>query len=236
MRIPRPTGVPRTVRPFHEPVLGLDEAGRGSVLGPLVLGGFLCEAADEERLRALGVRDSKLLTPGRRVALAKELRTFGQAWTLALLPACIDVAVRKHGLNELEADGFARLIRAAKPARVRVDACDVRPARFAETLAARAGFDGPIDARHHADRELPIVGAASILAKVARDAAIARLEAAAGTPLGSGYPSDPRTLSYLRGNLGRPAGADAPMIRWSWATTARVIREQASPRLETFDP
>jgi ribonuclease HII len=216
-------------------VLGLDEAGRGSVLGPLVVGGFLCDGESASRLRALGVRDSKQLSPARREELYVGLGSVGRRFSVELAPSEIDRAVRRHGLNRLEAEAFAGLIRRARPARVEADACDVRADRFAREIAGLAGFAGPVDARHRADAELPVVGAASIVAKVRRDAALRRLAERLGEELGSGYPSDARTIAHLRELLGRPASGRGH-VRRSWATVERIMA--AAPRftLEEFGP
>jgi ribonuclease HII len=214
-------------------VLGLDEAGRGSVLGPLVLGGFLCPERSVAELVPLGVRDSKLLSPARRAELYEALGQVGRRYTVTLRPQEIDAAVAHRGLNGLEADGFARLVRRARPDRIEVDACDVRAERFGRRVAELARFDGPVVSRHRADRELPVVGAASIVAKVRRDAAVRRLSGQLGLDLGSGYPSDPRTVDHLRGILARP-GVGPPYLRRSWATVERVKRELPRSTLDRF--
>ncbi len=215
-------------------VLGLDEAGRGSVLGPLVLGGFHCDARAARELRSIGVRDSKLLTRAKREELFGRLPSLGSCLSRELAPRSVDAAVRRHRLNGLELEGFAALVQEAGPARVEVDACDVRAERFGARLAEAAEFRGPVESRHRADRDLPIVGAASIVAKVLRDRAIARLESQVGSPIGSGYPSDPRTVEYLR-RAAADRSRDLPDgVRRSWATTQRVIRALETPTLETF--
>ena len=215
--------------------LGLDEAGRGSVLGPLVVGGFLCAAVTAERLAPLGVRDSKLLSPERRRELFRDLGPLGRRFRVTFAPSSIDRAVRHNGLNRLEAEGFARIIRAARPDRVFLDACEVDAARFGREVAARASFRGSMDARNHADRDLPIVGAASIVAKVHRDAAVTGLARRVGSPVGSGYPSDPATRSYLEGAL-RPGRPVPQWVRASWKTTATVMARQTRTTLDRFAP
>ena len=216
-------------------VLGLDEAGRGSVLGPLVIGGFACEIGSVERLRAIGVRDSKLLPAPRRTALHDALAGLGERFSVSFPPERVDAAVDHRGLNRLEADGFARIVRMARPDVVYVDACEVDGERFGREIAAKAGHRGEIVARNHADRDLPLVGAASIVAKVRRDAALARLEARVGTPIGSGYPSDPETRNYLARIL-RPGGATPAWVRRSWKTTATVMAERSRTTLDRFGP
>ena len=216
-------------------VLGLDEAGRGSVLGPLVIGAFAIDADAIPRLLDLGVRDSKLLPADRREKIYAELPGFGDCRSVHLGPARIDAAVAKHGLNDLELATFAEIVRAVGPAETRADACDPNARRFARTLKALSGSEAPVKARHHMDRDDLVVGAASIVAKVERDRAIARLAAEIGEPVGSGYPSDPRTMQFLRRWTAARGARGTSWLRQSWDPTKRLMRERWARRLEEFD-
>jgi ribonuclease HII len=216
-------------------VLGLDEAGRGSALGPLVVGGFLTREGRIDELRELGVRDSKLLPPAERERIFRELPRFGTRWSVPLLPSDIDGAVLHRGLNLLEAAAFARLIRRARPDVAYVDACDPVAARFGRTVGAMTGTRTVVHASHHADRDLPVVGAASIVAKVLRDRAVRRLERDLGRELGSGYPSDPVTVRSLTNALAEREVRHA-WIRYSWKTYARLKPSQPVEPLESFAP
>ncbi|MGI0053546.1 MAG: ribonuclease HII [Thermoplasmata archaeon] len=215
-------------------VLGLDEAGRGSLLGPLVVGGFLAPESALPGLSALGARDSKALSPRRREEVYRRLASVGIRLTVALSPAIIDRAVRERGLNRLEARAFAHLIRRARPDRVILDACDPVADRFGRLVRALADVSAPVEARHHADRDEPLVGAASVVAKVRRDRAVRRLAGALERDLGSGYPSDERTLQAVRVELARVGGAPAPWIRHSWATIERLKPAVPVVPLERF--
>ncbi|MCI4368938.1 MAG: ribonuclease HII [Thermoplasmata archaeon] len=223
-------------RPSTRPgvLLGLDEAGRGSVLGPLVVGGFLLEEERLGELPALGVKDSKQLTPGARERIYGRLRSLGTCSSVTLSAPEVDRWVRRGGLNELEARAFAQLIRRHRPEVAFADACDPVAARFQENIYRLSGSKSRVDARHHADEELPIVGAASIVAKVRRDRAIAGLQARVSGVIGSGYPSDATTVAYVRSCLS--TGAALPdWVRSSWSTTRRLKLERSARPLETFD-
>jgi ribonuclease HII len=215
-------------------ILGIDEAGRGSVLGPLVVGGFLAREADVPRLVELGVRDSKMLTSARRADLYEVLAKVGRRERIVLSPKTIDSFVREGRLNELEARAFGRLVRRTRPFRVFVDACDTDARRFGGRVAHWGGVSPEvIVSRHKADRDLPLVGAASIVAKVVRDRAVARLAKRLGTEIGSGYPSDPVTRAFVEESLRDPA-AERPWLRHSWATT-ETLKPKLPPRpLESF--
>lgn len=214
--------------------MGIDEAGRGSLIGPLVVGGFLAREDRLGSLREVGARDSKLLSADRREAVFASLARVGRRLSIALPAPVVDTWVRRGGgLNRLEAATFARLIRRAAPDLVYVDACDVRADRFGRDVARLAHAEGRVVSRHRADRDLPIVGAASIVAKVRRDRAIGRLRAELGDAVGSGYPSDERTCAFVRGVLAGGAAAP-PWLRHSWATTERLMPKPPRRALETF--
>ncbi len=216
-------------------VLGLDEAGRGSLVGPLVVGGFVTDTATAARLPQMGVRDSKLLSPARRESLYRLLGGHGQRLSVTLPPATIDRHVRVGGLNHLEAHAFARLVRRAGVPHVFADACDPDAKRFGRSVARLAGIQVHMDARHRADATIPVVAAASIVAKVRRDRALARLRREIGEGIGSGYPSDDRTVQFVRDRL-RPGGPLPPWLRSSWRTMERLKPRPTALTLDAFAP
>jgi ribonuclease HII len=214
-------------------VVGVDEAGRGSFVGPLVVGGFAVDDGRLEEVRAAGARDSKELTPSARTEVYARLRRIGQLDSVALHPPVVDRAVLVGGLNDLEASAFGKVIRRLGADEAHVDACDVDEARFGRRVAARSGAGVRVIACHHADRDDPLVGAASIVAKVRRDRALARLRTVLGDGIGSGYPSDAQTVAFVRDHLERSAAVPS-WLRSSWATMTRVKRAEPAPTLERF--
>jgi ribonuclease HII len=215
----------------RETIVGIDEAGRGSWLGPLVVGAFCARRSDLAALRTAGARDSKLLSPSARERVYERLEQLGTCRSVDLAPEEIDRYVAHNGLNELEATAFARLVRELAPTVAYLDACDVDARRFGRRVARLAGPGTRIVARHRADRDLPVVGAASIVAKVRRDQAIRRLAESLGADIGSGYPSDRRTVDFVRRTV--TAGARRPpWLRRSWATTRRVIPARTARTLD----
>jgi ribonuclease HII len=236
----RRSSMGRSVTPAPPPapsgaVLGIDEAGRGSLVGPLVVGGFLLDAARIPELTEIGVRDSKRLTPARREEIFAELPSIGRSWAIPLPPRTVDRAVHRRGLNDLELDAFARIVRSARPDMAFADACDPVAERFGRRLGEASGNCCLVHARHKADRDLPVVGAASIVAKVHRDRALDRLRARLGEDLGSGYPSDRETVAFVRQTLS--GGGPLPSwLRASWATTERLIQGRTARPLEAFGP
>jgi len=212
-------------------VSGVDEAGRGSVIGPLVIAGVSLEEKDLPKLVDLGVKDSKLLSPQKRETLAKQIRELAlNCHVVSLSPVEIDRVVetgkRLHRLNRFEAQAMARVITILKPEVVYVDASDVLADRFGEHIAENLDFKLKIVSEHKADITYPIVSAASIIAKVERDRAISHLQKKHGN-MGCGYPSDSSTIKFL-GDWIRKFGSYPDFVRKSWKTSKRVKRESDS--------
>lgn len=221
-------------------IAGIDEAGRGPVIGPMVMAIVAC--SDEEALGRMGVADSKLLAPQVRERLDAQLRGQFDYELIALAPEEIDRAVNGKSsgdnLNRLEARTAALLI-SRLAARVPISTViidsptrttatyerDVREAlaRLSPALRVRIVCEIKADANHK------VVGAASIIAKVARDAAIRELEATHG-PLGSGYPSDPATQAFLSKNW----RAGHEFFRKSWESYRRLAEGRTQASLADF--
>jgi ribonuclease HII len=216
-------------------VLGIDEAGRGAWVGPLVVGAVAIGSGDLAALHATGARDSKLLSPAARERIYERIGAVASTRSVAIAPAEIDRHVARGGLNDLEASVFGRLARELSADVTYVDACDVDARRFGRKVASIAGRGTRVVSAHRADRENPLVGAASIVAKVERDRAIAKLSEELGGGLGSGYPSDRTTVEFVRRRV-RPADPRPPWLRASWSTTERVIGAPPARSLEEFGP
>jgi ribonuclease HII len=182
-------------------VAGVDDSGRGSVIGPLVIAGVAMREDRLHFLKELGVRDCKLLSPAKRKALAVKLRTLLTRYeVIEVSPSEIDKVVRRgeklRKLNYLEAKIMARIIEKIKPSIAYVDASDVLADRFGEEVRSMVPFDVQVISKHKADRDYPIVAAASILAKVRRDEVVAELREKYGD-FGSGYATDPKVKAFL---------------------------------------
>jgi ribonuclease HII len=175
-------------------ICGIDEAGRGPVLGNLVVAGFLCREEDTETLKSMGVRDSKQVDPGTRTKLYAELTSKFEYHVVEVTPVEIDA----HNLNRLEAAKFAEVINALKPKTAYVDCADVSPLNFKNHINADVDFECSLVVEHKADERHHVVSAASIIAKVTRDNHIENLKKEHGD-IGSGYPSDPKTIAFIEG-------------------------------------
>jgi ribonuclease HII len=212
-------------------VAGVDEAGRGCIIGPLVVAGVLVKEENLPVLRQLGVKDSKLLSPKKREALFNEISCLAEKHhVVKLLPSEIDRAVeckrKLHKLNRLEAQTMTQIINALKPDEAYVDAADVLEERFKQHIQEGLTVKAKITSRHKADKIYPVVSAASIIAKVERDREIAALKGVYGD-FGSGYLADKKTLLFLRQWM--QAHSEYPScVRQSWKTAKQVKNEKGT--------
>ena len=215
-------------------ICGVDDAGRGPVIGPLVIAGIRIEEERLDQLRSLGVKDSKKLSPEARMELSTEIPKIVDEYHIVELEAGhLDLVVNRspkfQGLNLLEAKAMADVIEKLKPHLAYVDASDTRPERFKNNILERLSFKPRLVSEHHADEKYPPVSAASILAKVRRDSRIEELKKEYGE-IGSGYAHDPITVRFLceyyLANRDFP-----PIVRRSWKTLRNLVREISQSKL-----
>lgn len=199
-------------------ICGVDEAGKGSVLGPMVVAAVGCREIED--IAALPVRDSKALRPKQREELYEILLRDFAISIVTLDAAGIDEARTRMSMNECVAELHAEALMGLRPESAYVDACDVNAERYGRAVAARLDYPCEIIAEHRADARYKIVGAASIVAKVTRDRAIGELAKQYGK-IGSGYPSDPTTIEFLR-NYIKEYGNPPPCARRSWKTVTNL--------------
>lgn len=201
-------------------ILGIDEAGRGSVLGPLVIAGVLIPEKMEKVLVRMGVKDSKKLAPHRRTILSRKLKKMFDYEIVVISAREID-EMRADGinLNEIEKNAMESILLKIKPEKAIVDAVDVKAERFQNNLCDDTGLN--VIAEHKADDKYIEVSAASIIAKAERDDQIAQInkEFIKSGGIGSGYPSDPKTKDFLT-NYTYDEMPD--FVRRSWATVAKM--------------
>ncbi|MEK6977443.1 MAG: ribonuclease HII [Candidatus Hydrothermarchaeota archaeon] len=201
---------------------GIDEAGRGPVLGDLVIAGVLCREEDLEYLKGIGVKDSKQLSPRRRGELFGLITSRCRYHVIRVSPRELDARVGAGiSLNELEGRKFGEIINHLGPEKAYVDCADVVPENFARYIREVLVSPCTLVVEHSADVTYPIVSAASIVAKVQRDEGIARLRERYGE-IGSGYPSDPKTQTFLR-RWSREEGPYPEFVRRSWKTASRAM-------------
>ncbi len=215
-----------------ELILGIDDAGRGPVIGPMVLGGCLISKEDEAVFKKLGVRDSKLLTAKKREELAEEIRKIAKDTETIVFTAyeINGMMNRKINLNFIEAIAAAQIINKVrkkyhdKNIKIILDCPSTnknswlsRVKSLVEGNMSKLAFV----CEHKADRNHIVVSAASIIAKVTRDAEIEKLKKEIGADFGSGYPSDPITIDFLKKNYNK--FRHKGIFREHWATLKNIL-------------
>jgi len=183
-------------------ICGIDEAGRGPVIGPLVIVGVLIKEKDESKLSSVGVKDSKLLTKQQRNALFNKIIKIVKKYKIIITePKEIDKAVKGENnlnLNWLEADKSAEIINSLKPEKAIVDCPSNNIQKYKGYLSKKIkDKKTELILEHKADLNHPVVAAASIIAKVTRDNEIEKIKKKIKVDFGSGYPSDPITKEFL---------------------------------------
>ncbi|MGV9170406.1 MAG: ribonuclease HII [Promethearchaeia archaeon] len=206
-------------------VAGVDEAGRGPMIGPMVICGVAFDTGDIQKLEALGVKDSKLLTPKRREELNQSISDLAEMIVIKLISAAEIDAARKRGtsLNDIELGAFVSIIGELQPSEVFVDAADVDADRFGRQIVERCvlGSNCKVVSEHRADITYPVVSAASVLAKVERDRRVKELHAVHGD-FGSGYPSDSVSVHFIQSVVAHTG--DVPdIVRRTWSPVRKII-------------
>ncbi len=204
-------------------VLGIDEAGRGCVIGPMVVAGVVVEENRLADLSGLGVKDSKLLSPSQRSMLVDKLEGLIKNKQIIIVPAD---QIDRVSLNELDLQAIARLINKFQPGRVIFDV-PTHPGgidAFVKAVEYQLQCSTDLVGENKADKKFSIVSAASILAKVKRDRIIEKLKEEYGD-FGSGYMSDPKTQQFLKAYYDKHK--DFPdVVRRKWASVKRLLFEQ----------
>ena len=221
-------------------ILGIDEAGRGPVIGPMVIAYAMTDEEGIGNLERMGIKDSKLIAPGRREELFEILTEadYLEYDIIIVEPEEIDKTVDSDdsNLNWLEADKSIMLINIAEPDKAILDCPSNNINAYSnyikEKISNKLKKKPEIAAEHKADAKYVIVGAASIIAKVTRDRMIRELKKKLNTDIGSGYPSDPITVDFLRKNYDNPELQKH--IRKSWESYRRIVSDNKQKRLGEF--
>jgi ribonuclease HII len=218
--------------------IGVDEAGRGPAIGPLVVCALSIPMEDRGILTELGVDDSKNLTKSKRESIHSEIIDISEKrdWRIGLIQCdamSIDLWMESGTLNSLEVRAFADAIAKVAPSSLEfsvfLDACDVDAARFGRNVSLSMGIVGKdckIFSKHRMDSEDVVTGAASIIAKVNRDQAVENLSKELGIDLGSGYPSDPKSKAAIEILCREDSPADCLRRKWKNVERAWLIHHR----------
>lgn len=220
--------------------LGIDDAGRGPVIGPMVLAGCLLDEKAEKELKKLGVKDSKQLTQKRREFLVEEIKKRAELFQVVLAyPDEIDG--KNHdgtNLNDLEAIKTAEIInkinKGFNKIKVIVDCPSPSIEKWRDFLKTKIDNLSNLDiiCEHKADVNHVSVSAASVLAKIVREKEMAILKEKYGNEIGSGYCSDKKTYKFLEENLQKHS--ESGLFRKTWSTWRVACAKAQQTKLKDF--
>ena len=211
-------------------IAGIDEAGKGPVIGPMCIAGVMTNEAGINALKNLGVKDSKKIAPKKREYLAGQIKRYIDDFYIFEISAQqIDELRKIMTMNVITVTGFSRVLENLHPDKVFMDAADVYADRFGNQVQDMYSKKYPeaakhltVVSKHKADDIYPVVAAASILAKVRRDEIVSEMRKEIGIDFGSGYPSDPKTKQFLT-DWAKEHGSLPDIVRHSWKTAENVL-------------
>ena len=213
--------------------IGIDDAGRGPVIGPMILAGILIEEKEESMIKEWGAKDSKMLTPKKRGEIRDKIKKRFKSHIEISTPKEID---ESSNLNYLEAIKTAKIINKLtedlnEKVNAIIDCPSVNIASWSNDVQKL--IEKPeivnLSCEHKADEVHPVVSAASILAKEKREDEIYRLKKEIGKDFGSGYPADPKTKEFIKDNFQDEKYKH--IIRFSWNTVKRLVKEKGQKSL-----
>ena len=215
---------------------GIDEAGRGALLGPLVVAGVVVDEEGEKKLRKIGVKDSKKLTPKKREELAPKIEEIAKSVLVMRVQPCRIDKLRSEGINldKIEAIKMAEIISMSDADVIFVDSLTHNPKKFMNLIMVHMNGKNPqMIVENYADETYPIVSAASIIAKVERDAAIQEIKNKVKVDFGVGYSHDARTVNYVE-QLIKSRKTLPSFVRQSWMTTQLLKEASLQSKLKEF--
>ena len=215
-------------------ILGIDEAGRGPVCGPLTICGYLLDESDLPQLKELGVKDSKMLAAEKRETLAPMLKEIADDFVVLKITAReIDKLRSETNLNIIEIERMQHIINMLKPGKVVIDSPEVNTKNFSKKVMSRVSNKNlHIVCENFADKNHLEVGAASIIAKTERDKDIRKLHKKHGY-FGSGYSHDEITIAFLKDWIKR--NKEFPdFVRKSWLTAQRIKEQREQMTIGKF--
>ena len=204
-------------------------------MGPMVLAIASIEKRDEDKLLEIGVKDSKLLSAKQRESQLKQLKVVLHEFSFTAVQAKeIDLLRDRKSLNEIEAMRVGELLNGLKrkPDLVYVDSPDILQENFAKRIRKYLDFSTVLRTEHKADLNYPIVSAASIIAKVNRDACINEIAKKHGK-VGSGYSHDPITIKFLKDFIAKNKCLP-DFARKSWLTSQNLMDEALQKKLGDY--
>ena len=217
-------------------IMGIDEAGRGALIGPLVVAGVVVSKEKEKLLKKIGVKDSKMLTPKKREELAAKIEEIADNILVMRVQPCRIDKLRSEGikLDTIEAMKMAEIIEMGNANMVYVDALTANPKRFqGQILEYIRTVEPKFVVENYADETYPVVSAASIIAKVERDKVIDEIKRKVKVDFGVGYSHDKRTVKFVE-DLIKTRKPLPAFVRQSWMTTQLLKEANLQSKIKDF--
>lgn len=204
----------------------------------MVIAGVTIDKRYEKKLARLGVKDSKELSPNKRIELANLIEHLASNIIVLRVQPCKIDNYRAQGINldKIEAMKMAQIIDMSNAEKVFVDSLEQNSKKFKELIVSYLiNKNKELIIENYLDESIPVVSAASIIAKVERDKAIEEIERKVGEPVGVGYPHDPLTIRFVEKIIRESKGKELPpYIRKSWITTQLLQEKSWQKRLKDF--
>lgn len=226
-------------------IAGIDEAGRGPVIGSMIVCAYACNEENESELLKLGVKDSKMLTAQKREELYDPILALGKASVVERTAADLNLAMDRASLNDIEAKQMAEALKGLETTvqgsgkktkkahatpnpieRAYIDTPDPTLSTFERRLKRFYKGTTKLVLSHKADQKYPVVSAASVIAKVTRDATIQKIKDEVGEDFGSGYSHDARTVAFLKAHWTDKSHPMHAHVRSHWATAKNLNVKQ----------
>lgn len=202
-------------------IYGIDEAGRGCIIGPMVIAIAGIDPMKEYELKEMGVKDSKELSPKKRSELYEPVKKICKIKSIHISAKELDEMMGKYSLNEIEAIKISQLLKETeKEDTVFIDSPDNIPENFSKRIRKYVPRPPKLVSENKSDHKHLIVGAASIIAKVERDMEIEKIKKELGYDFNSGYTSDKYTIEFLEKH-GKEAKVQK-YLRHKWSTLKNI--------------
>jgi ribonuclease HII len=214
-------------------ILGIDEAGRGSVIGPMVIAGVMIDEKDSDKLKRIGVKDSKVLSPLQREKLYPLIKKIAKDYIALKVSAKeIDESRKTINLNKIEAEKMAQIIKAMNADKAYVDTPQVSTEKFKAILLNLAQNHTEIIAENYCDERYPVCSAASIIAKVERDREVEKIKKIVRFDFGVGYSHDSKSIEFVKKCLKEKKHLE--FIRHSWVTVDGLKSKKEQKTLKEY--
>jgi ribonuclease HII len=210
---------------------------QGALIGPMVIAGVVIDKKDEKKLKRIGVKDSKILPPKKREELARKIEEIARNIVVLRVQPCKIDSYRAKGINldKIEAMKMAEIIEICGAKKVFVDSLEQNSKKFKELiLSFLKRKDVELVVENYLDESVPVVSAASIVAKVNRDEAIEEIKKREGFDFGVGYSHDIRTIQFIQKLIKERKGELPSYVRQSWITTQELKKKSLQQKLKDF--